>query len=159
LTSVERRIGNNLFQVFYLRGRPKHETFRVEIGFYDEGQLVSDWTYGVVFEKDINRDSVRDYVWYGGDDTGQRLLWFISKEDHFECTDIFKSAEAAWGKKFGKAAPDLGEVGGNEMVDDVIWDRKAQLLSVSVVPNDLEEMKTHRVKLVISPTEFESCKR
>jgi hypothetical protein len=159
LTSSEQRVGNVLYQVFYFRRMPKREAFRVEIGYYDKAQLVSDWNYGIILEKDINSDGIPYYVWYGGDDTGQRLLWFLPKDDNYECIDIFTSAEAAWKKKFGRATPDLGEVGGDDVVDDVTWDGQAQLLAVSVETNAWEQTKTRRVKLIIAPIEFVSCKR
>jgi hypothetical protein len=124
----------------------------VDIGSYDKGQLVKDWSYGIILEKDLNGDGVPDYVWYGGDDTGQRLLWFLSKEKRYECINVFKTAEAAWKKKFGADAPDLGEVFGNDQADEAIWD--GQILTVSVVVDAQDQSKAHKVKLRIVPAEF-----
>jgi hypothetical protein len=93
-------------------------------------------------EKDLNGDGVPDYVWYGGDDTGQRLLWFLSKEKQYECINVFKTAEAAWKKKFGGTAPDLGEVFGNDQVDGAIWD--GQLLTVTVVVGTWSKIRLTR---------------
>jgi hypothetical protein len=159
LISAEKRIGGRLYQIFYFRNEPKHEVFRVNIGFYDKGQLVSDWSYGVVLEKDMNNDGIPDYVWYGGDDTGQRLLWFLSKDNHYECIDIFKSAELAWTKRFKSAAPDLGEVFGDNMADDVVWDGLTRHLTVSVEADAQDLTKAHKVNLTFDPTEFVSCGR
>jgi hypothetical protein len=152
LTSAEHRTGKVVYQVFYLRDDPKREAFRVEIGSYDKEQLVKDWSYGIILDKDLNGDGVPDYVWYGGDDTGQRLLWFLSKEKKYGCINVFKTAEAAWKEKFGRAAPDLGEVGGNDLVDDAIWD--GQTLTVTVLVDTWEQSKTHKVKLIIDPAAF-----
>lgn len=80
LTSKEQRVGKWVYQVFYFRNAPQQEAFRIEIGSYEKGQLVKDWSYGIVVEKDMTSDGTPDYVWYGGDDTGQRLLWFLSGE-------------------------------------------------------------------------------
>src|ERR1039458_10132709 len=118
LVSSEQRVGDVLYQVFYLRGQKAREAFRVDIGSYDKGQLVSDWNYGIILERDTTGDGVPSYVWYGGDDTGQRLLWFLPKDGHYECIDIFKSAESAWKRKLGRAAPDLGEVFGDYRSDE-----------------------------------------
>jgi len=159
LTSAEQRIGDVQYQVFYFRNAEKHEAFRVNIGFYDKGQFVSDWLYGIVLEKDMNYDGAPDYVWYGGDDTGQRLLWFLSKDDKYECIDVFKSAEAAWTKRYKSTAPDLGEVGGDNVAADVIWDAQPRLLTVSVETTAWEQQKTHTVNLTIAPTEFVHCGR
>jgi len=154
LVSAEQRVGNVVYQVFYLRHDPKREAFRVDIGFYDKGQLVSDWSYGIILEKDITGHGTPDYVWYGGDDTGQRLLWFHLQDTHRECVNVFRSAEAAWKKKLGRAAPDLGEVGGDYEVSDVIWDEQAQLLTVSVGSDDVERPNGRKVRLTIAPNEF-----
>jgi hypothetical protein len=159
LISTEHRVGDVLYQIFYLRSQKTHEAFRVDIGSYDKGQLVSDWNYGIVLEKDTTGDGIPFYVWYGGDDTGQRLLWFLPKDGHYECINIFKSAESVWKKKIGKAAPDLGEVFGNYVVDDVTWDGLARLLTVSVAANDVEQKKAKTVKLRIVPSEFMNCQR
>ena len=120
---------------------------------------MSDWSYGLVLEKDMNNDGTLDYVWYGGDDTGQRLLWFLSKDDHYECIDVYKSAEAAWTKRFKSAAPDLGEVFGDNVAADEVWDGLAHILTVSVDTNAQDVAKLHKVNLKISPTEFVSCSR
>jgi hypothetical protein len=159
LMSTKQRVGNVVYQVFHPRDDPSREAFRVDIGSYEKGQLVEDWTYGIIVEKDMNGDGIQDYVWYGGDDTGQRLLWFISKDRYYDCINVLKSAQAAWMKKFGKAAPDLGVVFGDKMVDDVRWDGHTQLLIVTVVPNDSEEGKTHGWKLTVTPSEFVHSKR
>jgi len=154
LISAEQRVGNVVYQVFYPRHDPKREAFRVDIGFYNKGQLVEDWQYGIILEKDITGHGTPDDIWYGGDDTGQRLLWFHWNDNHRECINVFRSAEAAWKKKFGKTAPDLGEVGGDFEVGDVNWDQAAQLLTVSVGPNDVERPNSREVRLMIAPNEF-----
>jgi hypothetical protein len=154
LVSAEQRVGNVVYQIFYFRNDPKREAFRVDIGFYDKDQLVKDWSYGIILEKDTTGHGTADYVWYGGDDTGQRLLWFRSNDNHRECVNVFRSAEAAWKKKFGKTAPDLGEVGGDYEVGNVIWDERAQLLTVSVGPNDVERTNARKVRLAIAPIDF-----
>jgi hypothetical protein len=107
----------------------------------------------------MNNDGTPDYVWYGGDDTGQRLLWFLSKDDHYECIDVLKSAETAWTKRFKSAPPDLGEVFGDNMATDVVWDGQAGFLTVSVKANAQDLTKTHNVQLTFGPTEFVSCDR
>src|SRR5665213_1587519 len=101
VTSSEQRVGKVVYQVFHFREEPKLEAFRVDIGSYEKGQLVKDWNYGIILEKDMGGKGTSDYVWYGGDDTGQRLLWFVSKDNQYECVNVFKTAEAAWKKKFG----------------------------------------------------------
>ena len=154
LVSTELRVGNDVFQVFYFRRDPKREAFRVDIGSYDKGQLVGDWSYGVILEKDTSGHGTPDDVWYGGDDTGQRLLWFRWKENHRECVNVLRSAESAWKKKLGTAAPDLGEVFGDYGIGDVIWDEQAQLLTVSVVLNDVERPNARKVMLKIAPNDF-----
>jgi hypothetical protein len=159
LVSSEQRVGAVLYQVFYHRGQRTHEAFRVDIGSYNKEQLVSDWNYGIIGEKDATGDGIPSYVWYGGDDTGQRLLWFLPKDGHYECINIFKSTESAWKKKFGRAAPDLGEVFGDYMVDDVTWDALARQLTVSVGANEVNQKKTRTVKLTLAPSELMSCKR
>ena len=157
LTSTEKRIENCLYQIFYLKSAPKHEVFRVNIGFYDKGQLVKDWNYGIVREKDMNNDGVPDDVWYGGDDAGQRLLWFLSNDHHYKCIDIYKSAEAAWTKRFKRTAPDFGDVGGDDFVSDAIWDNQAQSLTVSIEVGATEPEKARSVNLPIAPAEFVGC--
>jgi hypothetical protein len=159
LVSSEQRVGDVLYQVFYLRDQKTREAFRVDVGFYDKEQLVSDWFYGIILETDATGDGIPTDVWYGGDDTGERLLWFLPKDGHYECIDIFESAESAWKKKFGRTAPDLGEVFGEYMVDDVTWDGLARLLTVSVTPSEVEQKKTQTVRLTIVPSEFMNCKR
>ena len=159
LISAEQRVGNVLYQVFYLRDQPKREAFRIDIGAYDRGQLVSDWNYGIILEKNTNDNRSPFYVWYGGDDTGQRLLWFLPKDEQYECVDIFKSAEFAWKRKFDRTAPDLGEVFGDYMVDDVTWDGLARLLTVSIKANEVEHKKAQSAKLIIAPSDFLNCAR
>ena len=126
----------------------------MDVGSYHKGGLVKDWNYGVILEKDLNGDGIPDYVWYGGDDTGQRLLWFLSKDDQYECINLLKTAESAWKKRFGKAAPDLGEVGGESEVKSVAWDGQAQLLTVSVEAQRWDSRISHKVKLYVAPAEF-----
>jgi len=159
VTSSEQRVGKVVYQVFHFREEPKLEAFRVDIGSYEKGQLVKDWNYGIILEKDMGGKGTSDYVWYGGDDTGQRLLWFVSKDNQYECVNVFKTAEAAWKKKFGTTAPDLGEVFGDYLVGDVIWNGQAQLLTVSVEPNDAKQTNVRKVRLAIAPTEFVHSKR
>lgn len=154
LISAEQRVGNVVYQVFYFRRDPNLEAFRVDIGFYDKAQLVADWSYGIILEKDLTGHGTPDYVWYGGDDTGQRLLWFHSKDNHRECVNVLRSAEAAWSKKLSRAAPDLGEVGGDYEVGDVIWDEQTQLLTVSVWPNLVDRTNARKVTLTIAPNDF-----
>lgn len=157
--SVDKRVGDQFYQVFYFRKEPKHEAFRIQIGFYDKGQLVSDWFYGIVLEKDTNSDGKLDYVWYGGDDTGQRLLWFLSKNNGYECVDIYKSAEAAWQRRFKKAPPDLGEVGGENMAANVVWNRASRLLTVTVDSNSQDLSKVQKIYLNFGSGDFVNCDR
>lgn len=154
LQSIERRAGNVVYQIFRTRNDPPRETFRVNIGFYDKGQLVRDWTYGIILEKDVNRDGTLDYVWYGGDDTGQRLLLFLSNKNQYDCIDVYKSAGAAWEKKFGGVAPDFGEVFGNYGIEKVLWDVPANMLTVTVVTDQQDDSKTHKMRLMIPSSEF-----
>lgn len=56
-------------------------------------------------------------------------------------------------------APDLGEVGGDNVADNVIWDAQSRLLTVSVETNAWEQQKTHKVNFTIAPTEFVRCDR
>jgi hypothetical protein len=157
LTSKEQRVGKWVYQVFYFRNAPQQEAFRVEIGSYEKGQLVKDWSYGIVAEKDMTSDGPPDYVWYGGDDTGQRLLWFRSRENRYDCTDVFKTAATAWKKRFGRAAPDLGDVGGEAQAMLVTWDAAAQFLNITV--EDSRQAKVRSVRLRIAPGEFTECQQ
>ena len=159
LTSTENRVGTVVYQAFHPRNDPSREAFRVDIGSYEKGQLVEDWNYGIILERDVNGDGIPDYVWYGGDDTGQRLLLFLSKDTQYDCINVFKSAEAVWKKKFGKTAPDLGEVGGDQIAKDVTWNLQTQVLTVSAVPNDLEKMKTQKRKVEVGLSEFVHSER
>jgi hypothetical protein len=156
LTSKEQRVGKWVYQVFYFRNAPQQEAFRVEIGSYEKGQLVQDWSYGIVAEKDMLSDRRPDYVWYGGDDTGQRLLWFLSRENSYDCTDVFRSAETAWKKRFGRTAPDFGEVGGDAQVALVMWDKAAQFLHITV--ESQPQSKVRKVNLRIAPSDFIACR-
>jgi hypothetical protein len=157
LTSKEQRVGKWVFQVFYFRNAPQREAFRVEIGSYEKGQLVKDWSYGIVAEKDMSSDGTPDYVWYGGDDTGQRLLWFRPRENRYDCTNVFKTAETAWNKRSGRDAPDLGEVGGDAQAILVTWDKAAQFLNITV--EDSRQAKVRSVKLRIAPGDFMKCQQ
>lgn len=155
LTSKEKRLGKWVYQVFYVRNAPQQEAFRVEIGSYEKGQLVKDWSYGIVVEKNMS-DGIPDDVWYGGDDTGQRLLWFRSKDNFYDCTDVFRTAETAWKKRFGRTAPDFGEVGGDAQVTSAVWDKVAQLLRITVESS--AEAKVRKLNLRIAPSDFTPCR-
>jgi hypothetical protein len=150
-------VGKWVYQVFYFRSAPQQEAFRVEIGSYEKGQLVKDWFYGIVVEKDMTSDGEPDYVWYGGDDSGQRLLWFRSSKNGYACTDVFKTAETAWKKRFGRAAPDLGEVGGDVQVALVTWDEAAQFLNITIESS--QEAHVRKVNLRIAPGNFTKCRQ
>ncbi len=154
LTSRELRVGDKLYQVFMLRNESRREAFRVDVGFYTEGQLVSDWVYGITLEKDMNGDGTPDYVWYGDDDTGLRLLWFLSSGGHYDCINVLKTAERAWTKRFAQPAPDLEEVPGDDAVDEVTWDRGTRLLTVSVEIDRMDPAKAHKVLLHVPPADF-----
>jgi len=107
-------------------------------------------------EKDMTSDGKPDYVWYGGDDTGQRLRWFLSREKRYDCADVFKTAETAWRKRFGTAAPDLGRVGGDDQVALVAWDETAQFLKITVESS--RQAKVRNVNLSVAPGDFVQCR-
>jgi hypothetical protein len=152
LISAEQRVGDIEYQVFSLRNAPKREAFRVDIGFYYQKQLVKDWNYGLIQEKDMNGDGTPDYVWYGWDETGQRLLWFLSEGHKYKGVDVFRSAEEAWSRKIVRAglSPYFEEL----QLEEVTWDGNAQLLKVQMANNHPRAGKTQRVKLTIAPADF-----
>jgi hypothetical protein len=154
LTSRELRVGDTLYQVFRLRNKTQQEAFRVDVGFYTQGQLVANWTYGLILEQDMNGDGTPDYVWYGDDDTGLRLLWFLSNGGRYDCINVLKTAERAWMKRFAQPAPDLEEVFGDHAVEEVTWNRGTRLLSVSVEVDRMDSTKAHKVLLRIRPVDF-----
>ncbi len=154
LTSRDLRVGNKLYQVFTRRAKPHNEAFRVDVGFYDEGQLVSDWAYGVTLDKDMNGDGTPDYVWYGYDDAGLRLLWFLSSGDRYDCVNVFKTAERAWTKRFAQPAPDLEEAYGDDAVAEVTWVGNTRVLSILVELNWRDPANVRKVPLRIAPADF-----
>lgn len=113
ISATETRTGRSIYQVFWLRGTPRREQFRVKVGSYVNEGLVKLWNYGVVKEADFNGDGIPDYAWYGGDDTGQEMYVFLSGTDgHYSQVDVLKTVQGAWSRRFQKKAPDLGEIGG-----------------------------------------------
>lgn len=79
------------------------------------------------------------------------------RENRYDCTDVFKTAETAWKKRFGRAAPDLGEVGGEDQVALVTWDEAAQFLNITVESG--QQAKVRKVNLRIAPGDFMKCRR
>jgi hypothetical protein len=152
LISAEKRVGDIEYQIFYHRNRPGREVFRVDIGFYYQKQLTKDWNYGLIQEKDMNGDGIPDYVWYGWDETGQRLLWFLSEGHKYKCVDVFRSAEEAWSRRIVRAGlrPYFEEL----QLEEVTWDGNAQLLTVQMANNHRYTKTTQRVKLTIAPAHF-----
>jgi hypothetical protein len=111
-SATETRIARSVYQVFWSRGNPRRELFRVKVGSYANEELVKLWNYGVVDEADFNGDGVPDYSWYGGDDTRQEMYLFLSgAEGQYSQVDVLKTVQGAWARRFENKAPDFGEVG------------------------------------------------
>lgn len=153
VVSREERDGKKVYEIFSRRGVQDGELFRVRIGSYVGNEVVKDWSYGLVAERDLNGDGKLDFVWYGGDDTGQRLLWFLSAAHGFRCVNLFKTAEAAWRRKFRQSAPDLGEVGGDVQATSFSWSEKNSQLTI-VIKVHRDYLSDRAVRFRVTPADF-----
>lgn len=133
LRSSEKQVGKVLYQVFRQRGQPNQELFRVPIGRYFGQELVRLWNCGIVAEADFNGDGKPDYVWYGGDDTSESIVLFLSSGEQYQRTDIIKTAAAAWEQRFQKHAPDLAGLDGQYEVRSVLLEWLSNELNLDIV--------------------------
>ena len=131
--SKEEREGETLNQVFWQRDNPNRELFRVRIGSSIGRELVKLWNCGIVANSDFNGDGKQDYVWYGGDDTSQSIVLFLSAGEEFKRTDIIKTASAAWERRFQKSAPDFGSLDGYYGIRSVVVDWSGKELTLDIV--------------------------
>jgi len=163
--ATEVRIGKSahqvVYEVFWSRTTPKRELFRIEVGREFNGKLVQLWNYGVANEGDFNGDGTPDYSWYGGDDTGQEMYLFLSSGNGYRRVDLLKTVEAAWHRRFNRTPPDLGDVGGNYEVDDLVLEHSAAGLvfnaTVRRIPNDTATMNSKRgYRFSIGQADFKS---
>lgn len=130
--SSEERVGNIVYQVFSRRGEPKSQLFRVQVGEYVGGKLVKTWNYGIETEADFDGDGQPDYVWYGGDDTTESIVLFMSSGGHYDRTDVIRTAAAAWEHDFKRRAPDLAALDGEYGVASVVVERSNAHLTLVV---------------------------
>ncbi len=159
LISTLRCIKGDTYQVFSLRNNQKHEVFRLLTGYCDKGKPDTNPSAGILVDADMNHDGKLDFIWTGTTEEFTRLLWFMSKDAHYECIDLLKTAEIAWQKKFGGDAPDFSDVGPDYLVDEVLWDWRAKILTLMIGPNDEDHSKSDDVMLKIGPSEFVSDTR
>jgi len=144
-----------VYEVFWSRTTPKRELFRIEIGRSFDGQLVRTWTYGIAEEGDFNGDGVPDYSWYGGDDTGQEFYLFLSSGTGYKRIDLAKTVEAAWRRRFNKPPPDVGEVGGDGMLGDLMIEHStAGLLLNAVIQRNLVDSQKPAYRFRIEEVDF-----
>lgn len=155
LYSSEKRVGKVLYQVFWRRDKPKQELFRVPIGRYIGQELVKLWNCGIEAEADFNGDGKPDYVWYGGDDTSESIVLFLSSGEQYQRTDIIKTASATWEQRFQKRAPDLAGLDGQYGIRSVVleWSGKELTLDI-VVGLRFEEAKKRTLLFRIVQRDF-----
>ena len=151
-TPREVRLGKRLYQVYSLARSPKTELFRVEIGDFTSGDLVKTWNYGIGAEADLNCDGQEDYLWYGGDDTGESYLLFLSNAGKYNRIDVIKSTQAAWRTRFHKPAPDLADLGGSFHIAKITWNTSEKSLSVTVLSDT--EKTTKKIVFRIPQREY-----
>jgi hypothetical protein len=156
IISSELRVGDTLYQVFRRRGEPNKELFRVQVGSYVRKELVKWWNYGIEMEQDLNGDGQPDYLWYGGDDTSESIILFISRGAAYERTDIIKTAGAAWKRRFNKTAPDIASVGGEYGVETVGIEKSRTGLTMIIVLKKRFDASNKTVELRITDDRFKS---
>lgn len=150
--ATEMQTAATVYQVFWSRTIPKRELFRVPVGDVVGQDIVKYWIYGLKGECDYNGDGVPDYYWEGGDDTSDELLLFLSAGVKYERVDIVKTVEKAWQQRFHRAAPDLGEVGGEYSLGETTLERTATGLilhsTVEYVSFTNGETRSYRFRIV-----------
>lgn len=152
--ATERQTSTSAYQVFWSRSNPKREIFRVKIGEVVDSALVRYWNYGIADEADFNGDGVPDYSWYGGDDTGQNMYLFLSSGSRYKAVNVLKTVQAAWVKRFHKAAPDLGEADGDYDLRNIRLERSALGLSLSATITSFDEINNGPWHFLIGEADF-----
>jgi hypothetical protein len=100
-----------IYQVFSKRGAPQ-ELFRLRVGRHAGGQVVKWWSYGIQNCGDFNRDSILDYTWYGGDDTGhEHFLLLSNPSGPYKKISIERTLQHHWARTRRDIPPDFGAVG------------------------------------------------
>jgi len=150
--ATEVRVATAVYQVFWSRTVPKRELFRVQVGRVVGRDTVKFWKYCLGGERDYNGDGVPDYYWYGGDDTSEEFLLFLSSDGNYKRVDIIKTVEKVWKQRLHKAAPDLGEVGGEYSLGETALERTATGLILQVTVEHVNfstgERQSYRFRIV-----------
>jgi len=103
----EVRERSTIYQVFTKSGAPR-ELFRIPVGHKIDGEWVKLWRYGIHNCGDFNRDSILDYTWYGGDDTGGEYLLLLSSPIGFRKISIEQTLQRHWTRTRRGKPPDFG---------------------------------------------------
>jgi hypothetical protein len=157
VSATEKRVGKSIYQVFSSRTEPKRELFRVSIGEASGSDVVKLWNYGIADEADFNGDGVPDYSWYGGDDTGFEMYLFLSAGLKYKKVDLLKTLQLAWKKRFHKAGPDFGAVGGRYALVSTVLVRSASGLAflAEVEHSSLDEKRSSTYRFRIAEGDFQ----
>lgn len=128
LRAEERRVGERIVQVFLNKTTGKEE-FRVSIGTVFDTEELKLWRYGLAVARDLNRDGVEDFSWYGGDDTNHHHFLFLSSPAGYRKIEINATFARKWHRLTGQRV-DFHSVGDTVFLRNIVVEHAAEGLSL-----------------------------